>query len=136
MVSGMIIRKFKHRDLEGIVAIDKVSFPNPLSEVVFLFLASVAHFFVCELEGKVAGYVVWGFENMDINAYYRLGVDPNFRNKGMIGFRLMKKFTPQRCSLVAREDNTSAIKMYERIGFNIKKRFVKDGRSLVFMVNY
>lgn len=132
----MIFRKFRHSDLAHVVAIDKISFPNPLPEVVFLYLASVAHFIVCEVEGKVAGYVVWGFENPEINAYYRLGVDLNFRNRGMLGFRLMKRYTPERCSLVAREDNRDAIKLYERLGFFVTKRFVTDGRRLVFMVNY
>ncbi len=81
---------------------------------------------------NVIAYLLY-LEGLDSNELLRIGVLPGFRNKGY-GYKLIQTLFRQEKSiyLEVRDDNYSAISLYEKTGFELigkRKKYYKDGTN-------
>lgn len=125
-------------DLDGVMAIERASFPSPWSRILFeeeigrrFSDAAVA---VEETGGDVAGYAIcWtvGEQSHLLN----IAVRPDFRNRGVGRSLLLDcirrsvRAGGRRIHLEVRPSNETAIRMYRREGFRfvgIRKGYYTD----------
>jgi [ribosomal protein S18]-alanine N-acetyltransferase len=132
----MIFRPMLEADLEKVVEIEKASMPSPWSKELFEeeLKRKLAHYFVAEEEGEVAGYMGY-WEAPDEAHLINLAIGPKFRQKGlgsaMIDYCL--KFAARRgarlATLEVRSGNEAAKRLYEKSGFRIvaiRKKYYSD----------
>jgi len=124
------LRKFSLSDLEQIMEIEKISFPNRklFSEDYFrkLYQKYPEGFIVAEDKGKILGYAI-GEVQKDCGKIISIAVHPAWRKKG-IGKKLanfliehFKKENLKKISLHVRKNNLAAISFYQNLGFQILK---------------
>jgi ribosomal-protein-alanine N-acetyltransferase len=112
------IRKFRVRDLDTIIEIERVSFKDPYSRTTFYFFyrGYPDTFWVYEEEEGIIGYIMFIPEGHIVN----IAVAPNYRHKGT-GTELMKfaidNIVSKRVWLEVRESNIGAQKFYQKLGF-------------------
>ncbi len=115
-------------DLDEVLAIERASFSNPWSRDMFLWElqnAGVSYGYVLrEPAGKVAAFcTVWIVQDeLHIN---NVAVDPAQRGRG-VGHALLRfvvRFAAglgaRRATLEVRRSNAAALKLYERLGFQV-----------------
>lgn len=128
----IIYRNAKKNDIEKILEIEKVSFPNPWSRVAFeceisKLLMGTGIFQVAEDEenSKICGYICANIV-IDYIHILNLAVDLDYRKKG-IASEFIKRIEAEAVkrkiygvTLEVRETNTAAINLYSKFGFDIK----------------
>lgn len=130
-LSGLLIRKMTHADLEQVIAIDQVSFSLPWPQRSFQYELDenfVSRCWVAEVDGRVAGMMV-GWMMMDELHIATLAAHPDYRGRGIgkkiLVYALCKARDHEglvRAFLEVREGNAIAQQMYRSLGF------VEDGR--------
>lgn len=126
-------------DLDQVTEIEKVSMPSPWSRELFEeeMRRNIAHYFVLEEEGQVAGYM--GYWEAPQEAHIiNLAMSPKFRGRGK-GREMVEycvEFAAKRGALLAtlevRESNHGAQRLYEKCGFRvvaIRKKYYSDNQE-------
>lgn len=141
-----MIRRAREGDLDAVMEIEELGFPNPRSMPSFKFRLDREGFFVYVDEGEVVGYVVvavedapWWMEALrgeNEGHVLDLAVHPRHRRTG-IGEALMRKglrFLVERgvpaVKLEVRVDNETAMGLYEKLGFErvrVLRSYYSDG---------
>ncbi len=123
-------------DLDEVMAIERASFAYPWSSRFFHqeFEVECARSIIAEMNGKIAGYVLYWFlpETVDI---HNLAVSGEYRRRG-VGRTLLQKVIVEalkqssaRVTLEVRKSNLAAQKLYESAGFvatGIRKGYYSD----------
>ena len=135
-----VIRKMEIGDLENVHAIESASFPNTSWTLeVFLRELSVnkfAHYFVLEAAGRIVGYCgMWLV--VDQSQITTIAIAREARGNGY-GERLLvhaKAYAGQSTDILSLEvsvDNTAAMNLYEKEGFNyggVRKNYYGPGKD-------
>jgi ribosomal-protein-alanine N-acetyltransferase len=145
---SMVIRSATEKDLDRVLEIDRLSFPAPWTHHCFkLVLKDI--FFVIEqkvlvIEQKeIIGYIVVCLCDLGLRAeILRIAVHPDHRGKGIAKTLIEKSlqtFSKENVESVELEVNTanrSAVKLYEKFGFKIKRiaTFLADQDFHIFYV--
>jgi ribosomal-protein-alanine N-acetyltransferase len=129
------IRRLTYADLPQVIAIERRAFPAPWSLAMFVLeLSKPAGICLAAAEGRqIVGYLicsrydtVWHIMNV--------AVDPVLQRKG-IGSAMLAQLLAEvgddqaRYTLEVRQSNTSAIRLYERLGFRaagLRRRYYQD----------
>jgi ribosomal-protein-alanine N-acetyltransferase len=130
-LSGLLIRKMTHADLEQVIAIDQASFSLPWPQRSFQYELDenfVSRCWVAEVDGRVAAMIV-GWMMMDELHIATIATHPDYRGRG-IGKKILVHALCKardneglvRAFLEVREGNAIARQMYRSLGF------VEDGR--------
>lgn len=149
-----MIRRCEERDLDSVVNINMATLPEHYSDYFFesLLRELPEAFIVAEVDDKVVGYIMckieFGFSNFRKLGFVKKGhvvsvaVLDEHRGKG-IGKALMLEGTngvlcrkSDEIYLEVRVSNTHAIRMYQRLGFQIKSRlrsYYRDGEDAYLM---
>lgn len=122
-----IIRPMEERDLPEVLAIERVSFPNPWHESTFrgeIQNKSISFplVMVHEPDDQVVGYIIfWKIgEEVQVN---NIAIHPDFRRRGLGEFLLrkviswVKKEGAQFITLEVRPSNFAAQALYRKLGF-------------------
>ncbi|VAV85421.1 Ribosomal-protein-S18p-alanine acetyltransferase [hydrothermal vent metagenome] len=149
-------------DLDGVVAIENISFTKPWSKVMFLgeLANPVSNLFVAKAPGKtdktgkpgkdaketqdvVVGYAIF-WVVVGEGHIMNISVAPEFRRQG-IGRRMLRftiEFMEQACVTVifleVRRTNHTAIKLYKDYGFEevyVRKNYYGDEDALVMRLD-
>ena len=153
-VGDYTIRRCEDRDLTSVVNINMVTLPEHYSDYFFesLLRELPEAFLVAEVDEKVVGYIMckieFGFSNFRKLGFVKKGhvvsvaVLDQHRGKG-IGKALMLEGINGVVSrksdeiyLEVRISNTQAIRMYQKLGFQIKSRlrsYYRDGEDAYLM---
>jgi [ribosomal protein S18]-alanine N-acetyltransferase len=153
-VGDYTIRRCEDRDLTSVVNINMVTLPEHYSDYFFesLLRELPEAFIVAEVDEKVVGYIMckieFGFSNFRKLGFVKKGhvvsvaVLDQHRGKG-IGKALMLEGINGVISrksdeiyLEVRISNTQAIRMYQKLGFQIKSRlrsYYRDGEDAYLM---
>jgi ribosomal protein S18 acetylase RimI-like enzyme len=130
MGSQVSIRPFQASDEKGVIALwracDLLRPQNdPQKDIARKLKVNPEWFLVAELDGRIVGAVMAGYEGHRGWINY-LAVDPS-RQRGGLGRRLMdeaeRRLRAAGCpkiNLQVRPENKAAIAFYERIGFNVE----------------
>lgn len=132
------IREMEPRDLDGVMAIEKVSFPTPWSRKLFAEELtrefSDALVAIAAPEGTVLGYAVcWTVA--DESHLLNIAVHPDARGQGVGGILLREcirrgaRAGASRIHLEVRTGNEPALRLYRREGFSfigIRKGYYTD----------
>lgn len=140
-----IIRRMVAQDITEIMAIEKEAFTMPWSKESYLaeMKNHFAHYLVCDIAGKIAGYGgIWlVFEDAHIT---NVAVSAEFRRQG-IGTAIMQELEKQarakktlRILLEVRPSNQPALKTYKKLGFlpsDVRKEYYSDnGEDALIMI--
>jgi ribosomal protein S18 acetylase RimI-like enzyme len=126
-----VLRPFRRQDLDQVVALERVCFPErPYTRLEFLLLSARAGggFFVAEDGGRVLGYVTSMVER-GIGTIMSIAVSPQFRRSG-IGDALMRSAlnhlaSCERIWLLVDRKNAAAISFYYKHFFRETGRIIK-----------
>ena len=121
------MRRMEEEDLRSVCAIEKLSFPSPWQETIFLgeihnIPISYPYVMVHKNDQSVIGYVIyWKIrEEVHIN---NIAVHPDFRRKGIARYVLreildkVKKEGVRFVTLEVRPSNKAALSLYRKLGF-------------------
>jgi ribosomal-protein-alanine N-acetyltransferase len=138
------IRYFQRNDLEGILTIERLSFPHPWTHNMFKALHQIdpEGFYVAIMNESVVGYGILLTEDLaprfirkERAHLMNLAVHPEFHNQKIGTYLLntmlsnLKRRAQNRIYLEVRASNIKAIAFYEKAGFNktgIIKNFYGD----------
>ena len=137
------IRACRPEDLEEILSIERISFPDPFDLETFteILKAEPEGFLVAESGLRVVGYVA-GVSSRDDGFVYSIAVEPGSRREGL-GRLLMQAelayLSPRvrRVYLQVSVNNRAAIALYEGFSFVIVKRlrgYYPNGDDAFLMV--
>ncbi|HVP96465.1 ribosomal protein S18-alanine N-acetyltransferase [Methanoregula sp.] len=123
-----LIRRAAPADVPAIVAIEHEAFADPWDAGIFTEAISYypTTYFVAEVEGKIAGFIVGALEDTGENIYGHIcnfAVTAPFRNRGIgrqLVLRLEHQFALELASgsqLEVRESNAPAQRFYRRLGY-------------------
>jgi ribosomal-protein-alanine N-acetyltransferase len=153
MDAGYVIRQFTGDDVKAVVEINKSSLPENYPEQFFMGLHYHAPkaFLVSEALGEVTGYIMCRIER-GISSFGRrpvkkghivsIAVAHDHRNRGLgtqlilSGIKGMMEYGATEFFLEVRKSNETAIKIYENLGFKIKrvlKGYYRDGEDAYLM---
>ena len=138
-MNDLCIRPMSRDDLSAVLEIEKDCFPVPWTENNFLEALDLDYYhFLSAFCGKeLAGYCgyIRSFETADIA---NIAVRSDFRRRG-IGERLLRQLMEdgysdgvERFSLEVRASNTSAIALYEKLGYRqegLRKGYYENPRE-------
>ncbi|MEE3333077.1 MAG: ribosomal protein S18-alanine N-acetyltransferase [Ruminococcus sp.] len=117
-----MIRELKESEIPLIADIERVCFSTPWSEksIEDSFCLDCNHFFVCESEGRIAGYIGLSIA-ADEGYILNVAVLPEYRRKG-IGEALVRYVITgfgdlAFVTLEVRPSNTAAVALYQKLGF-------------------
>ena len=138
---SMVIRSATEEDLDRVLEIDRLSFPTPWTHHCYkLVLKNI--FLVIE-QKEITGYIVACLCDLGLRAeILRIAVHPDHRNKG-IAIELIEaillifsKGNVESVQLEVNSANRSAVKLYEKFGFKIKRiaTFIADEEYYIFYV--
>lgn len=135
------VRRAEAKDIPTIMSLEYENFDEPWSyETILLEMAKGSNITLVIENKKVFGYmlVIMMYEEFHIGS---ICIDENYRNLGY-GEKLLKSFFDITDSfgydttLEVRYDNYSAIKLYEKLGFEksgIRKNYYKHGKDAIIM---
>jgi ribosomal-protein-alanine N-acetyltransferase len=124
-------------DLPDVIALEKAVFSNPKPPEVFEHDINI--YYVARIEGKLAGYI--GIEHVLDEAHIiNLAVNPALQRQG-IGEAMARHVLKDAKSffLEVRRSNTAAIKLYEKIGFQVideRKNYYADNQEDALVMLY
>ena len=153
-VGDCVIRRCDESDIGSVIDINMAALPEHYSDYFFesILRELPEAFIVAELDGKIIGYIMckieFGFSNFRKLGFVKKGhvvsvaVLEDHRNKGLgkalmlegINGVLYRK--SDEIYLEVRVSNTGAIKMYEKLNFEIKSRlrsYYRDGEDAYLM---
>lgn len=120
----MKIRELRAEDAYEVSRLESQIFSMPWTEKDFIEMAEAdyAHYYVAEIDGRIAGYC--GIRNMAGDGEIcNVGVAESFRRQG-IGRALLEYMLKEApfhgigsCTLEVRSGNKAAIRLYESLGF-------------------
>jgi ribosomal-protein-alanine N-acetyltransferase len=117
-----MIRELKESEIPLIADIERVCFSTPWSEksIEDSYCLDCNHFFVCESEGRIAGYIGLSIA-ADEGYILNVAVLPEYRRKG-IGEALVRYVITgfgdlAFVTLEVRPSNTAAVALYQKLGF-------------------
>lgn len=137
-MSEIIIKKAEQCDVPEIAEIERKSIPKPWSQAAFAAALSdeKAVTLAAFSDSVLCGFIT-GVHLLDTADIYSVAVSEEYREKG-VGKRLLEKFFSalpdevQAVNLEVRESNMSAIKLYEKTGFErvgLRKNFYTNPRE-------
>lgn len=126
-IKDIIVRKMLPGDLKEVLAIEKVSFPTPWSENMFLeeLYYPLCCALVAELNGKVVGYISFLIVLDEIHLR-NIAVRDDLKRRRIAStlidsmFKISSEKEAHRCTLEVRKSNHGAISMYKKFGFVVK----------------
>jgi ribosomal-protein-alanine N-acetyltransferase len=145
---SMVIRSATEKDLDRVLEIDRLSFPAPWTHHCFKLVLK-DFFFVIEQkvlvieQNEIIGYIVVCLCDLGLRAeILRIAVHPDHRGKGIAKALIetcLQTFSKENIQSVELEVNTanrSAVKLYEKFGFKIKRiaTFMADQDFHIFYV--
>ena len=154
MVEEYVIRQFVGDDVKAVVKINKACLPENYPEQFFMGLHYHAPkaFLVAESTGVVTGYIMCRIER-GISSFGRMPVKKGHivsvavahehRHKGLgtelilSGIKGMMEYGATEFFLEVRKSNEAAIKIYENLGFKVKrvlKGYYRDGEDAYLMI--
>ncbi|MFA4858532.1 MAG: ribosomal protein S18-alanine N-acetyltransferase [Candidatus Margulisiibacteriota bacterium] len=124
-------------DLADVIALEKAVFPNPKPPEVFEHDINV--YYVARFDGKLAGYI--GIEHVLDEAHIiNLAVNPLYRRRGIAAALVQHVLKDAKSFfLEVRKSNTAAIKLYEKIGFQVideRKNYYADNQEDALVMLY
>ncbi|NQU03665.1 MAG: ribosomal protein S18-alanine N-acetyltransferase [Syntrophaceae bacterium] len=138
-IKDIIVRKMRPGDLKEVLAIEKVSFPTPWSENMFLeeLYSPICYDFVATSDGEVVGYIDFLTVLDEIHLQNIAVREDRKRRKiasKLLGemFRISSEKGINWCSLEVRKSNYAAITIYKKFGFVIsgtKSCYYSDTRE-------
>ena len=135
------IRSATEADLDRVLEIDKLSFPTPWTHHCFKIVLKDI-FIVIEQE-EIMGYVAACLCDLGLRAeILRIAVHPDHRGKGIAktlieeSLLIFSKDNVESVELEVNSANRSAVKLYEKFGFKIKRiaTFIADQDFHIFYV--
>ena len=131
------IRKFRPSDLNRVMEIEKVSFPEPWPESYFkeFWKKHPDGFMVAEISKKIVGYVLGYKKPNGLGSIKTIAVDLDYRRQGigkeLVNFIInkLKKESVKEIFLHVRPKNKIACKFYKNMGFKILKTIKKYYRN-------
>lgn len=143
-----IIRKMEMKDVDQVIEVEQNSFATPWTTDIFyqeLIDNQHAHYFVVEVDGKIAGYIgTWAvFEDAQIT---NIAISPEYRGKRLgeklFGYTVhyLLNIGATRLSLEVRQSNIPAQRLYRKFGLvpgGIRKNYYTDNQedAIVMWVN-
>lgn len=140
------IRKATRTDIFDIFQIEQASFPQPWPFQAFERFIGKPGFLVSEHEKKIIGYIVSDAVPNHGNALGHVkdfAVHPDFRGQG-VGTELLQQALAElgtrgvySVKLEVRENNESAIRLYQQHGFTYKRtisRYYNNGEDALILV--
>ena len=148
------VRRFKPADLDDVIRINRECLPENYTSLFFinLYKRFPETFIVAEANGEIVGYVMCRIET-GIPTFKVLGIAKkghvislavlaSHHRKG-IGYMLMREATQaminynaKECYLEVRESNLPAVKLYQKLGFEIARtlrNYYADGEDAYLM---
>jgi [ribosomal protein S18]-alanine N-acetyltransferase len=153
-VGDYIIRHCEGRDLASVIEINMIALPEHYSDYFFesILRELPEAFIIAEIDGKTVGYIMckieFGFSNFRKLGFVKKGhvvsvaVLPEHRGKGLgkalmlEGINGVMNRKSDEIYLEVRKSNESAIKMYQKLGFQIKSKlrtYYRDGEDAYLM---
>jgi ribosomal-protein-alanine N-acetyltransferase len=153
-VGEYIIRHCEERDLVSVIEINIIALPEHYSDYFFesILRELPEAFIIAEINGKTVGYIMckieFGFSNFRKLGFVKKGhvvsvaVLPEHRGKGLgkalmlEGINGVMNRKSDEIYLEVRKSNESAIKMYQKLGFQIKSKlrtYYRDGEDAYLM---
>ena len=137
------IRKIKPIDLNDVLEITKICFPDSLPESYFKkLLLEYPEFYIAKKNGQTAGYILGFMKTNTLGWIKTIAVSPKFQKQG-IGNKMMnfiidklEKAGAEKIGLYVRENNQKGISFYLNLGFNEKekiKKYYSNGDSAYLM---
>jgi ribosomal-protein-alanine N-acetyltransferase len=138
MVDEHTIRQMGGEDIDGVMNVERESFPSPWPRELFEeeITRDFSHSLVISMPGmtEVAGYIVFWIVYDECHVL-NIAVHPSIRRKGL-GALLMKKCEEiavekevSRIYLEVRESNVAGRELYCKLGFNclgIRRKYYSD----------
>ena len=153
-IGDYIIRHCEQRDLVSVIEINMIALPEHYSDYFFesILRELPEAFIIAEINGKTVGYIMckieFGFSNFRKLGFVKKGhvvsvaVLPEHRGKGLgkalmlEGINGVMNRKSDEIYLEVRTSNESAIKMYQKLGFQIKSKlrtYYRDGEDAYLM---
>jgi ribosomal-protein-alanine N-acetyltransferase len=138
-------RPFRLADLDGVMEIERCSFDAdayPEEQFRMLYERHSQGFLVAEMPGRLVGYIV-SYAEGSAGRIDSMAVHPHDRRLGIARNLLVRaldhlqEMAATSCSLEVRTTNTSAISLYERLGFNKQEtipKYYEDGADAYRMI--
>ena len=137
-MNEITVRKAEHCHVPKIAEIEKESIPQPWSEAAFAeALTDEKAVTLAAFRGDILCGFITGVYLLDTADIYSVSVSCEYRGKG-IGKRLLEEFfyalpdDVKNVCLEVRESNLTAIKLYEKTGFErvgMRKNFYQEPRE-------
>jgi ribosomal-protein-alanine N-acetyltransferase len=153
-VGDYVIRHCEEKDLASVIDINMITLPEHYSDYFFesILRELPEAFIIAEIKDKIIGYIMckieFGFSNFRKLGFVKKGhvvsvaVLPEHRGKGLgkalmlEGINGVMHRKSDEIYLEVRKSNESAIKMYQKIGFQIKSKlraYYRDGEDAYLM---
>ncbi len=124
----MAIRLAKKEDLDEIVEIEKLSFPNPWNYNYFnAALNDLLIVYEDDISRRVLGYLVAVCCKENRALIMKLAIHPRYRSKGIATkllkttLEMLKNMNVKEVEIDVDMMNKNAIKLYEKLGFKIAR---------------
>jgi [ribosomal protein S18]-alanine N-acetyltransferase len=153
-IGDYIIRHCEESDLVSVIEINMIALPEHYSDYFFetILRELPEAFIIAEINDRIVGYIMckieFGFSNFRKLGFVKKGhvvsvaVLPEHRGKGLgkalmlEGINGVMSRKSDEIYLEVRRSNESAIKMYQKLGFQIKSKlrtYYRDGEDAYLM---
>lgn len=144
----IVIRDFKRGDLTKMTELENLCFPpkqvfSRETLVNFIYHYDSVTLCIENSDNKeLLGFLIFTEINLRVWELMTIEVNPSVRKKGFgtkllsEGLTIVEKYNPSRIILHAAVDNTNALNLYHKFGFNIVKsirNYYNDGQNAYLM---